>query len=90
MADELTLFRDVGIAAATLYLMFHFMKWLAEKSFQQIEKAQQQLVENNEKMFRFMDCTFKENTKAINEMVSILKDHIRIKDEAIEMLKERS
>lgn len=87
--EELSLFRDVGIAAATLYMMFQFMKWITEKSFQQIEKVQSQLNENNEKMFKFMDYTFKENTKAINEMVSILNDHVRMKDEALQMLKQR-
>lgn len=87
--EELALIRDIGIAAATLILMFQFMKWITEKSFDQIQQVQKQLNENNEKMFKFMDCTFKENTKAINEMVSILKDHIRAKDEAIQLLKER-
>ena len=89
MIEELALIRDVGIAAATLILMFQFMKWITEKSFNQIEAVQKQLNENNEKMFKFMDCTFKENTKAINEMVTTLKEHIRMKDEAIQMLKER-
>lgn len=89
MIEEFALFRDVGIAIATLILMFQFMKWITEKSFQQIETVQKQLNENNEKMFKFMDCTFKENTKAINEMVGILKDHIRMKDEALQMLKQR-
>lgn len=87
--EELALIRDVGIAAATLILMFQFMKWITEKSFNQIEAVQKQLNENNEKMFKFMDCTFKENTKAITEMVTTLKDHIRTKDEAISLLKER-
>lgn len=87
--EELALIRDIGIAAAVIILMFQFMKWLSEKSFQQIEKAQQQINENNEKMFKFMECTFKENTKAINEMVGTLKDHIRKKDEAISLLKEQ-
>uniref|UniRef100_A0A6M3L3Y0 Holin n=1 Tax=viral metagenome TaxID=1070528 RepID=A0A6M3L3Y0_9ZZZZ len=89
MFEELALIRDIGIAAAVVILMFQFMKWISEKSFQQIEKAQQQINENNEKMFKFMECTFKENTKAINEMVGTLKDHIRMKDEAISLLKER-
>ena len=87
--EELALIRDIGIAAAVVILMFQFMKWISEKSFQQIEKAQHQLAENNEKMFKFMDCTFKENTKAMSEMVGTLKDHIRLKDEALGMLKER-
>ncbi|MFH0904244.1 MAG: hypothetical protein V1854_03540 [Methanobacteriota archaeon] len=89
MMEELALVRDVGIAAATLILMFQFMKWISDKAFQQIEKAQQQLAENNEKVFKFMECTFKENTKAMSEMVGTLKDHIRLKDEALGMLKER-
>ena len=89
MIEELVLFRDVGVAVATLILMFQFMKWVAGKSFDQIEKVQKQLDDNNEKMFKFMDCTFKENTKAITGMVDILKDHIRMKDEALQMLKER-
>lgn len=88
MMEELVLIRDIGIAAAVVILMFQFMKWLSEKSFQQVEKAQQQINENNEKMFKFMECTFKENTKAINEMVGTLKDHIRMKDEAISLLKD--
>jgi len=89
MLEEIALFRDFGIAVGALILMFMFNKWIAEKSFQQIDKAQLQLSQNNEKMFTFIDNAFKENTKAINEMVSILKDHIRMKDEAIEMLKGR-
>jgi len=89
MLEELALFQDFGVAVGALIMMLVFSKWIAEKSFLQIEKAQQQLIDNNEKMFKFMDCTFKENTKAINEMVSILKDHIRMKDEAIELLKGR-
>lgn len=89
MIEEIALFRDFGIAVAALILMFVFNKWIAEKSFSQIEKVQQQLNDNNEKMFKFMDCTFKENTKAMNDMVGILKDHIRVKDEALNMLKGR-
>lgn len=89
MLEEFALIRDFGIAVGALILMFVFNKWIAEKSFQQIDKAQQQLTENNEKMFKFIDGTFKENTRAINEMVLILKDHIRSKDEAIELLKGR-
>ena len=89
MLEELALFQDFGVAVGALIMMLVFSKWIAEKSFLQIEKAQQQLIDNNEKMFTFMDCTFKENTKAINEMVSILKDHIRVKDEALDMLKGR-
>ena len=89
MLEEFALFRDFGVAVGALIMMLVFSKWIAEKSFLQIEKAQQQLIDNNEKMFKFMDCTFKENTKAINEMVSILKDHIRVKDEALDMLKGR-
>jgi len=89
MLEELSLFQDVGVAVGALVLVFVFNKWIAEKSFQQIERAQKQLIDNNEKMFTFMDCTFKENTKAISEMVSTLKDHIRMKDEALDMLKRR-
>lgn len=89
MFEEIALFRDFGIAVGALILMFMFNKWIAEKSFLQIDKAQLQLSQNNEKMFTFMDCTFKENTKAISEMVSTLKDHIRMKDEALDMLKRR-
>ncbi len=89
MIEEFTLFRDLGITVATLILMFQFMKWVAGKSFDQIERVQKQLDDNNEKMFKFMECTFKENTKAITEMVDILKDHVRIKDEALQMLKDR-
>lgn len=89
MIEELALIRDVGIAAVVVILMFQFMKWISDKAFQQIEKAQQQLVENNEKMFKFMDCTFKENTKAMSDMVGTLRDHIRLKDEALGMLREK-
>lgn len=89
MIEEVILFRDFGVAVGALILMFIFNKWIAEKSFQQIEKAQAQIVDNNEKMFKFIDSTFKENTKAINEMVAILREHIRSKDEAIELLKGR-
>ncbi len=86
--EEITLFRDLGVSVVTVILMFQFMKWVAGKSFDQIEKVQKQLEDNNEKIFKFMECTFKENTRAITEMVDILKDHIRLKDEAIQMLKE--
>lgn len=89
MIEELALFQDVGIAVGALILMLVFNKWIAEKSFMQIEQAQKQLIDNNEKMFKFMDNTFKENTKAISEMVLILKEHIKTKDEAIELLKGR-
>lgn len=89
MFEEIAIFRDFGIAVGALIVTFMFNKWIAEKSFLQIEQAQKQLIDNNEKMFKFMDCTFKENTKAIGEMVLILKEHIRTKDEAIELLRKR-
>lgn len=89
MFEEIALFRDFGIAVGALIVTFMFNKWIAEKSFLQIEQAQKQLIDNNEKMFKFMDCTFKENTRAISEMVLILKEHIRTKDEAIQLLRKR-
>uniref|UniRef100_A0A6M3X4V3 Holin n=1 Tax=viral metagenome TaxID=1070528 RepID=A0A6M3X4V3_9ZZZZ len=89
MLEELIMFQDVGVAVGALVMVFAFNKWIAEKSFTQIERAQKQLIDNNEKMFTFMDSTFKENTKAISEMISTLKDHMRMKDEALDMLKRR-
>lgn len=89
MIEDPVLIRDFGIAVAILLGMFQFVRWLAEKSFQQIEKAHQQMIENNQKMLDFMDGTFKENTKAISEMVVTLKEHVRAQDQAIELLKIR-
>lgn len=89
MFEELSLFRDFGIAVGALIITFMFNKWIAEKSFLQVEQAQKQLIDSNEKMFQFMDSTFRENTKALGEMVSTLKEHIRTKDEAIELLRKR-
>lgn len=89
MIEELALIRDFGISAATLVLMFRFMKWMTEKSFNQIQEAQKQINESNANMSKFMDCTFKENTKAMNRMVTILTDHVKTDNEVLKILKRR-
>lgn len=89
MVEDLNLITNLGVGVGSLLIMFQFAKWIAEKAFQQIERSHKHIEENNQKIFEFMEKTFQQNTKAISEMVMILKEHVRQKDEAIEMLKSR-
>lgn len=83
MVDEtVSLISNAGVGIAMVVAMFQFAKWLVQKSMKQIE-------ENNAKIFEFLTCTFKDNTRAMNELVTTLKDHVRQKDEALDLLKNR-
>ena len=86
MVEEITV-QGVGIAATAFVVVYGFAKWIAGKAFDQIEKAQMQIQKNNDEMIKFMETTFLKNTEAINEMCGLLREHIKVKDEALEMLK---
>lgn len=82
MLQEIELIRNFGGLVAALVFMFIFSKYVTGLSFEQIKI-------NNERTFKFMDETLKENTKSMNEMILTLKDHTRAKESAIEELKKR-
>lgn len=87
LVEEITI-QGVGIAATAFVIVYGFAKWITEKAFIQIEKAQAQIQKNNDAMIDFMRTTFQQNTDAINEMCLMLKEHIKTKEEAIELLKQ--
>ncbi len=79
----------MGIAATAFVVVYGFAKWVTNKAFDQIERAQQQIQKSNDAMIEFMRTTFQQNTEAINDMCNTLKEHTRTKDEALELLKSR-
>ena len=88
MIEDITI-QGMGIAGAAFVVVYGFAKWITGKAFEQIEKAQLQIQESNKAIIEFMQTTFQQNTQAMNEMCNTLKDHIKTKDEALELLKHR-
>lgn len=79
MLEELELVRNFGGLVVALVFMFIFSKYVTGLAFDQVKIS-------NERMFKFMDDTFKENTKAMGELVLSMKQHTQSKDAAIREL----
>lgn len=80
MLQEMVFLKDFGGVIAALAFMYVFAKYVTGLAFEQIKV-------NNERIFKFMDDTYKENAKAMNDLVVTLKDHTRSKEAAIDELK---
>lgn len=94
--EDIIALKDLGIGAVSMTVFFTFAKYVSEKSFTQTEEANKRAEEANirtqqsqQKFIEFVDDTYKEHTKAIQELITEFKNHVKIKDEAIDLLKEQ-
>lgn len=89
LATDIQMYKDVGIAGAALIIVIGLSRWVAIRSFQYIEKATNALIANQTQFIHFVEESFNKNTEALCDMHSTLETHVKEKDEAISMIKEK-
>lgn len=89
LPPDLELYKDLGTAGAALVIVIGLSRWVAIRSFQYIEKANDALTKNQNQFIHFAEETLNKNTQALSQMTAALESHTREKDEAIAMIKEK-
>lgn len=84
MTDTITYalldYQDFGIGILAFIVIYQFSKWMTNKAFEEVKRSHDLVIETNKKMTDFIKTSYVDNTKAINEMADVLKDHIKVKD----------
>jgi hypothetical protein len=86
---DITMYKDVGVAGAALIIVIGLSRWVAIRSFQYIEQATHALIANQTQFINFVQESLNKNTEALCNMHSTLESHVKEKDEAIAMIKEK-
>lgn len=71
--------KDLGIGAISMVVFYAFAREIVRNYSRQLE-------DTNKRFTDFMEKSYKENTKTIAELVNSFKEHINIKERALEML----
>jgi hypothetical protein len=86
---DIQMYKDVGVAGAALVIVIGLSRWVAIRSFQYIEQATNALIANQTQFIHFAEETLSKNTEALCNMHSTLEAHVKEKDDAISMLKQK-
>lgn len=89
LLQDLVLYKDFGVAGATLLVVIGLSRWVAIRSFQYIEKATNALIENQNQFMHFAEETLSKNTEVLSHLSATLDKHVKEKDDAIAMIRER-
>ena len=96
IVEDILAYKDVGIAGLALIIIYYFSKLIAEKAFDQVIEANKNLSIMQKSFEEFMQKAYKDNPETMAKFSSILSDHakslndhVKSKDEAINMLKEQ-
>jgi len=76
--EDITIWRDLGIGAVGMYVFYKFATTVTNNAAKQMLQLHADFL-----------LAYKENTKALIELVASFKEHIRTKDEAIRLLEEK-
>lgn len=76
--EDILVWRDLGIGAVAMYVFYKFATTVTNNAAKQMLQLHSDFL-----------LAYKENTKALIELVASFKEHIRTKDEAIRLLEER-
>lgn len=87
--EEIAAYKDIGIGAIALVIIYNFAKWTSDKALTQIEEANKRAAESQNRFSSFLETSYRENTRVMSELVSSIKEHVKIKEEALELLKEQ-
>lgn len=87
--DELLVYKDLGIAGIALVIIYHFSKLIAERAFEQVIEANKNLSNMQKSFEEFMQKAYKDNTETMAKFSAVLDQHVKTKDEALNMLKEQ-
>lgn len=89
LLDEVIMYKDLGIGAISMVIFYAFARSYREDFFKQLQEANKRGEESQKRFMDFLETTFKDNTKTIQELVQAFKDHTRIKDAALLLLEQR-
>lgn len=87
--EEISAYRDLGIGAISLIIIYSFARWTGDRAFIQVEDANKRSAAVQQQLISFIENAYKDNTKVMSELVNSFKEHTRSKDNALEMLKEQ-
>lgn len=82
MVDDLLLWKELGIGAVGMYVFYKFAHTVVDI----VTKNAAKQMEEFHKQFL---GAYKENTKALLELVVLFKDHTNSKDAAIRLLEDK-
>jgi len=89
-------YKDLGIGAVAIVIIYSFGRYVTEKAFGQVNNALEQVKEANLRgeelhcqFINFVQTAYNENTKAMNNLYSMLNEHTKLKESTIDMLKEQ-
>lgn len=87
--EEILAYKDLGIGAISMVIFYAFAKSYREDFFAQLQESNKRGEESQQRFMTFIEGSYKENTKALSELVSESREHTKLKNSAIEMLEER-
>jgi hypothetical protein len=87
--EDILAYKDLGIGAISMVIFYVFAKSYREDFFKQLQDANKRGEESQQRFMTFIEGSYRENTKALSELISESREHIKLKNSAIEMLEER-
>lgn len=76
--EDILAYKDLGIGAVAMFVFYKFATTVTNNAAKQMTELQGQFL-----------VAYKENTKALQELVAEFKEHINIKDNALQVLEKR-
>lgn len=76
--EDLVILRDLGIGAVGMYVFYKFAMTVTNNAAKQMLQLHADFL-----------LAYRENTKALIELIVEFKEHMRIKDAAIKLLEEK-
>ncbi len=77
--EDITIWRDLGIGAVAMIVFYKFATTVTNNAAKQMEQLHTNFLE-----------AYKDNTKALHELVALFEEHTSTKDAAIKLLQEHT
>lgn len=87
--EEIITLKELGTTVIIMAIFYLFAESYRKDFFKQLEEANRREEESQKRFIAFIENTYKNNTKALQELVTEFKDHNKLKDTVIEMLEKR-
>ncbi len=84
LIDDILAYKDLGIGAVSMIIFYLFASKTRDDAMEQIKSSNKQSQDNQKEFIE----AYKENTKAIQDLVLEFKEHIKTKEHALELLEE--
>ena len=89
LEDHLLSITDLGINGVFLLVFYILGKKTIDNAFKEVQEANGRGKELQKEFVDFIKTSYKENTKSIDNFYSLLHDHLKLKENTFELLKEQ-